>query len=52
MEKWLGFQHFDDDEDLQNAVTSWLRSQVTEIYKEGIRKLMKCYDIQVLELKW
>lgn len=44
MKKWLGSQHFDDDEDLQNAVTGWLRSQAAEFYAEGICKLVKRYD--------
>ncbi|GBN39058.1 hypothetical protein AVEN_190103-1, partial [Araneus ventricosus] len=36
IKKWLGGQHFDDGEELQNAVTGWLNSQATEFYGEGI----------------
>lgn len=45
MKKSLGSQHSDDDEDLQNAVTGWLRTQVAEFYEEGILKLVKRYDL-------
>ncbi|GBM46255.1 Mariner Mos1 transposase [Araneus ventricosus] len=44
MKKWLGGQHFADDEELKNAVTHWLKSQAAALYAEGIGKLVKRYD--------
>ncbi|GBM26680.1 Mariner Mos1 transposase [Araneus ventricosus] len=44
MKKWLGGQHFADDEELKNAVTHWLKSQAAAFYAEGIGKLVKRYD--------
>ncbi|GBM79213.1 Histone-lysine N-methyltransferase SETMAR [Araneus ventricosus] len=44
MKKWLGEQHFADDEELKNAVTHWLKSQAAALYAEGIGKLVKRYD--------
>ncbi|GBN96891.1 Histone-lysine N-methyltransferase SETMAR [Araneus ventricosus] len=45
MKKWLGGQHFADDEELKNAVTHWLTSQAAAFYAEGIGKTVR----QVLE---
>ncbi|GBO18367.1 hypothetical protein AVEN_87551-1 [Araneus ventricosus] len=36
MKKWLGGQHFTDDEELKNAVTHWLKSQAAAFFAEGI----------------
>lgn len=44
MKKWLASQHFNDDDELQNAVTDWLRAQAAKFYEEGICKLVKRYD--------
>ncbi|GBM20652.1 hypothetical protein AVEN_230238-1 [Araneus ventricosus] len=44
MKKWLGGQHFADDEELKNAVTHWLKSQAATLYAEGIGKLVKRCD--------
>ncbi|GBL90856.1 Mariner Mos1 transposase [Araneus ventricosus] len=44
MKKWLGREHFADDEELKNAVTHWLKSQAAAFYAEGIGKLVKRYD--------
>ncbi|GBO05005.1 hypothetical protein AVEN_23281-1 [Araneus ventricosus] len=44
MKKWLGGQHFADDEELKNAVTHWLKSQAAALYAEGIGKWVKRYD--------
>lgn len=35
--KWLGFKgNFDNDKELQEDVTNWLKSQNAEFYEEGI----------------
>lgn len=44
MKKWLGSQRFDDDEELKDAVTGWLKAQAGDFYAEGISKLVKRYD--------
>lgn len=44
MKKWLASQHFNDDDELQNAVKDWLRAQAAKFYEEGICKLVKRYD--------
>ncbi|GBN87365.1 Histone-lysine N-methyltransferase SETMAR [Araneus ventricosus] len=44
MKKWLGGQHFADDEELKNTVTHWLKSQAAAFYAEGIGKLVKRHD--------
>ncbi|GBM90647.1 Histone-lysine N-methyltransferase SETMAR [Araneus ventricosus] len=44
MKRWLGGQHFADDEELKNAVTHWLKSQTAAFYAEGVGKLVKRYD--------
>lgn len=44
MKKWLGSQRFDDDEELKDAVTGWLKAQAADFYAEGISKLVKRYD--------
>ncbi|GBM73959.1 hypothetical protein AVEN_29621-1 [Araneus ventricosus] len=38
MKKWLERQHFSDDEELENAVTHCLKSQVAAFHAEGIGK--------------
>jgi hypothetical protein len=44
MKKWLGSQHFNDDEELQSSIVEWLQSQAVEFYDCGIQKLVKRYD--------
>lgn len=41
MKKWLGAQHFNDDEDLQKAVTHWLHFQAAKIHIEIFGILVK-----------
>ena len=46
----LGGQHFANDEEVKNAVNSWLEKQPKAFYNEGIRKLVpryqKCLDVE------
>ena len=44
MKKWLGSQRFDDDEELKNAVTGWLKALAGDFFAEGISKLVYRYD--------
>ena len=45
VKKWLGSQRFgNDDEQLHDAVTGWLRSQAVEFYEEGISIVIKRYN--------
>lgn len=44
MKKWLGSQRFDDDEELKDAVTGWLKAQAGDFFAEGISKLVRRYD--------
>lgn len=44
MKKWLGSQRFDDDEELKDAVTGWLKAQAGDFFAEGISKLVHRYD--------
>ncbi|GBO05209.1 hypothetical protein AVEN_257476-1 [Araneus ventricosus] len=44
MKKWLRAQYFADDEELQDAVTSWLNSREAEFYAVMICTLVKHYD--------
>jgi len=40
----LGGKHFDDDDDLKDAVQKWLKSQVAVFYEEGVQNLGTRYD--------
>ncbi|GBL96459.1 Histone-lysine N-methyltransferase SETMAR [Araneus ventricosus] len=40
----LGGNHYNDDEDVETAVTSWLLEQATSFYEEGIQNLVVKYD--------
>ncbi|GBO38618.1 Histone-lysine N-methyltransferase SETMAR [Araneus ventricosus] len=40
----LGGNHYNDDEDVRTAVTSWLLEQVASFYEEGIQNLVVRYD--------
>lgn len=44
MKKWLAMQRFDDDAQLQEEVTKWLKAQAAEFFDEGISKLVHRYD--------
>lgn len=44
MKKWLAMQRFDDDEQLQEEVTKWLKAQAADFFAEGISKLVHRYD--------
>uniref|UniRef100_A0A803STN5 Tc1-like transposase DDE domain-containing protein n=1 Tax=Anolis carolinensis TaxID=28377 RepID=A0A803STN5_ANOCA len=44
MKKWLATQHFDDDLQLQEEVTNWLKMQSGKFYEEGIAKLINRYQ--------
>ena len=37
-------QRFDDDAQLQEEVTKWLKAQAAEFFDEGISKLVHRYD--------
>ncbi|XP_054267290.1 pickpocket protein 28-like [Macrosteles quadrilineatus] len=41
MKKLLAMQRFDDDAQLQEEVTKWLKAQAAEFYDEGISKLVR-----------
>ncbi|GBN45965.1 Histone-lysine N-methyltransferase SETMAR [Araneus ventricosus] len=40
----LGGNHYNDDERVKTAVTSWLLEQATSFYEEGIQNLVVRYD--------
>ncbi|GBN07634.1 hypothetical protein AVEN_228391-1 [Araneus ventricosus] len=40
----LGGNHYNDDEDVKTAVTSWLLEQAASFYEEGIQNLVVRYD--------
>ncbi|GBM68315.1 Histone-lysine N-methyltransferase SETMAR [Araneus ventricosus] len=40
----LGGNHYNDDEDVETAVTSWLSEQAAGFYEEGIQNLVVRYD--------
>ncbi|GBN58696.1 hypothetical protein AVEN_131843-1 [Araneus ventricosus] len=40
----LGGNHYNDDEDVKTAVTSWLSEQAASFYEEGIQNLVARYD--------
>ncbi|GBM20788.1 Histone-lysine N-methyltransferase SETMAR [Araneus ventricosus] len=40
----LGGNHYNDDEDVKIAVTSWLSEQAASFYEEGIQNLVVRYD--------
>jgi hypothetical protein len=44
LKKFLAGQHFLNDDDIKEAVKKWLSSQAATFYKEGIQKLVPCYD--------
>lgn len=44
MKTWLARQRFDDDAELREGVTTWLKSQAAEFYDTGISKLVHRYD--------
>ncbi|GBM75997.1 hypothetical protein AVEN_90495-1 [Araneus ventricosus] len=39
-----GGNHYNDDEDVKTAVTSWLSEQVASFYEEDIQNLVVRYD--------
>jgi histone-lysine N-methyltransferase SETMAR len=44
MKTWLATQRFDDDAELQEGVTNWLKLQAADFYDAGISKLVHRYD--------
>lgn len=44
LKKWLGSLRYDDDDELKDAFTGWLKAQAAEIFEEGISKLIKRYN--------
>jgi histone-lysine N-methyltransferase SETMAR len=44
LKKFLGGRQFDDEDDLKDAVQTWLTSQAAAFYEEGIQKLVLRYD--------
>ncbi|GBM43208.1 hypothetical protein AVEN_76348-1 [Araneus ventricosus] len=40
----LGGNHYNDDEDVKTAATSWLLEQAASFYEEGIQNLLVRYD--------
>ncbi|GBM34158.1 hypothetical protein AVEN_243202-1 [Araneus ventricosus] len=40
----LGGNHYNDDEDVKTAVTSWLSEQAASFYEESIQNLVVRYD--------
>ncbi|GBN75170.1 Nose resistant to fluoxetine protein 6 [Araneus ventricosus] len=44
MKEFLGGKRFGSDEELENAVTTWLNELAVEVYDMGILKLMDRYD--------
>ena len=40
LKSFLGGQHFNDDDDLKEHVTTWLKTQAETFYEEGIQKLV------------
>ncbi|GBM29672.1 hypothetical protein AVEN_203583-1 [Araneus ventricosus] len=44
LKEFLGGKHFGSDEELENAVTTWLNELVAVKYNMGILKLVNGYD--------
>jgi len=48
LKKYLAGKRFDDDDELQEAVMTWFKQQVADLYYSGIQKLVprlnKCLD--------
>ncbi|GBO32507.1 hypothetical protein AVEN_130437-1 [Araneus ventricosus] len=44
LKEFLGSKYFGSDEELENAVTTWLNELEAEEYNMGILKLMDRYD--------
>ncbi|XP_035229348.1 histone-lysine N-methyltransferase SETMAR-like [Stegodyphus dumicola] len=40
----LGGQHFNNDDELKETVSNWLKTQAANFYEEGIQKLVPRYD--------
>ncbi|GBM69498.1 Histone-lysine N-methyltransferase SETMAR [Araneus ventricosus] len=45
LKEFMGGKHFGSDEELENAVTTWLSEMAAEDYDTGILKLVDRYDI-------
>jgi len=39
-----GGQHFNNDEELKENVSNWLKTQAANFYEEGIQKLVPRYE--------
>lgn len=44
LKSFLGGQHFNNDEELKENVSNWLKTQAANFYEEGIQKLVPRYD--------
>lgn len=44
LKSFLGGRHFNDDDELKEHVTTWLKTQAATFYEEGIQKLVPRYD--------
>ncbi|XP_023310469.1 histone-lysine N-methyltransferase SETMAR-like [Anoplophora glabripennis] len=44
LKSFLGGQHFNNDEELKENVSNWLKTQAANLYEEGIQKLVSRYD--------
>ena len=43
-EKLLSLQWFENDEELNNSFTNWFKTMVMDLYDNGLKKLLKCYE--------
>jgi hypothetical protein len=37
--------HFTSDDEVKQAVTSWIKQRTPEFFNDGIRKLVLCWEI-------
>ncbi|GBL99130.1 hypothetical protein AVEN_64125-1 [Araneus ventricosus] len=44
LKRLLSDQHFDDDEEVKDVLTSWLTSQAATLYDAGIQNLISRYS--------
>ena len=44
LKSFLGDQHFNDEDELKQHVTTWLKTQAATFYEEGIQKPVPRYD--------
>jgi len=44
LKEFLGGRHFKSNEEVKDAVQQWLNGLATEVWGEGIQKLVTCCD--------